>query len=134
MKYLTEYMEAKQDKLFKKYSVFFAFNNDQFEEGMEKHSISPKTKLTSLGHGMYCPKIEAKDFVQEHLKVYEQCIRQDVRENGKKRIALRELANHECFWTGTIHDCVEKLKDYPITEKLILQVYRENYKEQTKHF
>lgn len=67
MKYLTEYMEAKQDKLFKKYSVFFAFNTDQFEEGMEKHSISSKTKMTSLGSGMYCPKVEAKEFVKEHL-------------------------------------------------------------------
>ena len=134
MKYLTDYMEEKQTKLFKKYRVFFAFSNEQFSEGLDKHDISKKDKIVSLGSGMYCPKVNASEFVKAHLLVYEKCIRKDVRENGKKKIALRELANHECFYTGTIHDCVDKLKAYPITEKLIMQVYRENYAEQTKHF
>ena len=35
MKYLSEIMEEKQTELFNKYNVFFAFNNEQFKEGLK---------------------------------------------------------------------------------------------------
>lgn len=51
-------------------------------------------------------------------------VAQDIQENGKKAIIRRELFNHECFYTGDITGCVEKLEDYDYSYDDIYQVYR----------
>lgn len=134
MKYLNDYMEEKQTKLFKKYKVFFAFNNKQFVEGMKKYKLPKDTKIVSLSNGMYCPEENAENVVKKQLKMYQDAIKEDLKENGKEKVILRELCNHECFYVGSADECVKKLTDYPITEKEIVKVYRDNYKEQSKYF
>ena len=126
MKYLQDYMENGQTALFKEQKVFFAFSNDQLSEGIKKHDLKG-VKLVSLGSGMYCPKTNARSIIQALDGIYSLGIEQDIKENGIDKIILRELYNHECFYTGDITDCVNKLKDYPITEKQIIKIYRKNY-------
>jgi hypothetical protein len=126
MKYLQDYMESGQTALFKEQKVFFAFSNNQLNEGIKKHDLKG-VKLVSLGSGMYCPKTNARAVIRALDGIYRLGIEQDIKENGIDKIILRELYNHECFYTGDIADCVNKLKDYPITKNQIINIYRKNY-------
>jgi len=127
MKYLQDYMNSGQDALFKEQKVFFAFNDEQVNEGMTKHSIPKEEKIVSLGSGMVCPKANARSVLQALDGIYRLGIEQDIKENGIDKIILRELYNHECFYVGDITDCVNKLEDYPITKNQIINIYRKNY-------
>jgi len=123
MKYLSDYMEQPQTKLFEETGTFFAFSNEQFDEQAKKG-----VKYVGMGGGMVTPEEHVKDVINRMYDIYKTCIEIDIKENGIDKIILRELQNHECFYTGDITDCIEKLKDYPsITETKILTIYRKNY-------
>ena len=125
MKYLSEIMEKRQSEVFKNKKCFFAFDNKQFKKGMKKNNLGKDIKIVSMGAGMYCPKINAKDVAESLHTIYKESIIEDMKQ-GKQKVILRELYNHECFYTGDITDCVEKLSDYPITEEEIKNVYLKN--------
>ena len=127
MKYLSEIMEQEQTKLFNKYRVFFAFSNEQFTEGMEKHKLNKEDKIVNMKSGMFCPSSNVKDFISAHHRHYKNSIKKDMKQ-GKNKVILRELCNYESFYTGCVNDCLSALSDYPITENEVLQVYRDNYK------
>lgn len=127
MKYLSDLMEEKQTILFNNTKTFFAFSSEQLEEGKKKHNIK-NIKLVSMGGGMICPKENAETLSEGLEKIYNDAILEDIELHTLNRIILRELANHECFYTGDVTDCVEKLKDYPgISEKLIWKIFNKNY-------
>jgi len=128
MKYLSDIMEYRQNKLFAKNKVFFAFSNDQFKEGIKKHNLPKETKIVNMGGGMICPKENAKEVNTQLKLIYKESIVEDMKQ-GKQRVILRELQNHECFYTGDPTDCVEKLSDYPITKDEIHDLYRKNYSQ-----
>ena len=125
MKYLSQIMEYKQTKLFNDYKVFFAFSNDQFKKGMEEKEISKESKVVRMGQGMFCPSENAKEVIEQMDLIYKEAIAEDIKQ-GIARVILRELQNHECFYTGDITDCVNKLEDYPVTEEEIRKVFRKN--------
>ena len=128
MKYLSDFMEDKQNILFESEKVFFAFSNKQMEEGKTKIEIHDNKLLCSLGAGMYCPKSNANNVVNQLDKIYNDSIKEDIKTYGIERIIKRELSNHECYYTGDITDCIETLKNYPnITDELILKVYKKNF-------
>ncbi|MCP3921309.1 MAG: hypothetical protein GY714_01860 [Desulfobacterales bacterium] len=116
MKYLSDYIEEAQTKLFNDMGAFFAFSNSQLEEKREKDVI-----YVSCGAGLIAPKCNAKELMDGLNKIAEQGIEQDIKENGIKAIIERELNNHECYYTGDIEDCVDKLADYPITQQQIAE-------------
>ena len=126
MKYLQDYMDKGQDKLFKDKKVFFAFNKEQLDEGIKKHKIKG-VKLVSMGGGMYCPKTNAEQVLHSLDEIYKAGIEQDIKENGIDKIILRELLNHEAFYVGDIQDTKMKLMDYPITKEQIIEVYYKYY-------
>lgn len=119
MKYLSDYMEPHQTKLFEECGVFFAFSQEQFEKG-KKEGV----EYVSLGAGTICPEEHAKHVVEEICRIADECVKQDLEENGKDAVIHRELANHECWYTGCIEDCCVALADYPITREEIVAVYR----------
>lgn len=121
MKYLSDYSEKGQTAIFKKYGVFFAFSNKQFEDG-KKEDVT----YVSCGAGMIAPKEYASIVMEELDKCYHAAIAQDIAENGKQAIIARELANHECYYTGDISDCIDTLTDYKVTNEEIMMVYRDN--------
>tara|TARA_Y100001973_G_C4914918_1_gene193642 strand:+ start:42 stop:431 length:390 start_codon:yes stop_codon:yes gene_type:complete len=129
MKYLSDYMEAKQTALFKKTGTFFAFNKEQYEQ-RKKDNIT----YVNLGQGMLTEKANVKEVINGLNKIYKDSIKQDIKENGKDSIILRELYNHEAFYVGSIEDTIHKLEDYPFTKNDILKVYQKNYEEATKHW
>ena len=83
-----------------------------------------------MGTGMICPKANADKLYQELETIYKDAILEDIKLHTLDRIILRELENHECFYTGDITDCVEKLKDYRnISEEKILKIYKKNFRK-----
>ena len=122
MKYLSDYMEAKQTALFKKTGTIFAFSQKQFEEGRKDN-----VKYVNLGQGMLTEEPYIKDVINGLDKIYKDSIKQDIKENGKDKIILRELENHEAFYVGNIEDTIHKLEDYPITEDDISHIYQKNW-------
>jgi len=122
MKYLSDYMEAKQNELFQRTGTIFAFSQKQFEEGRKDN-----VKYVNLGQGMLTEKPFVKEVINGLDKIYKDSIKQDIKENGKDKIILRELQNHEAFYVGNIEDTVHKLEDYPFTEDDISHIFSKNW-------
>lgn len=120
MKYLTNYIEDAQTAAFDKAGAFFAFSNDQFEKGKKDGVV-----YASLGSGLICPKGKGAALMDSLDNIYKEGVAQDIKENGIKAIIKRELFNHECFYTGEIDQCVDKLADYPTTEQEIRTIFIE---------
>lgn len=113
MKYLSDYTEAAQTKMFKEQGVFFAFSKKQFEEGCKKVNAIKDNKVTSLGNGTYCLSKNVDVVINEFEKIHKNGIKLDIEENGIEGIIKRELNNHEAYYTGDIESTVEALNDYP---------------------
>ena len=77
---------------------------------------------------MFCPSKHVKDFINDHYNHYKDSIKEDMKQ-GKKRVILRELCNYESFYTGDINDCLNALKDYPITTNEIREVFTDNWEK-----
>ena len=123
VKYLSDYINDKNSKLFKETGTFFAFSNEQFKEQMKEGK-----KYVDMGGGMITEKGNEEKLVKGLNKNYKEGIKQDLKENGKEKVILRELRNHEAFYTGDIEETVETLKDYPgIKTEDIMKSYRKNY-------
>jgi len=116
---LSNYIQAEQTACLKKYGVFFAFSAKQFNDQCQKNVL-----YTDLGAGTICPKDKAKEFLKAHAAIIEAGIAKDIAENGKESIIRRELANHECYYTGEIEQCVDALEDYGFSYDDILNVFR----------
>lgn len=119
MKYLSNYVEEKQTKLFNDLWIFFAFWDKQFEE-QKKDWV----EYVWLFGWMCCPKDNVKEFTERHSKIIDEWIQEDIKENWLDKIIERELANFECYYTGDIQEAVERLEDYWIEYKKVLEVFR----------
>ena len=118
-------MEKPQTELFKKTGTIFAFSDKQFEE-QEVKGI----KYVSLGSGMITPKEYANKVIETLSKIHKKAVNQDLKDNGKDQVILRELLNHEAFYTGEIEDTIHSLEGYKeISEDDISQIFGKNWGE-----
>ena len=118
-------MEKPQTDLFKKTGTIFAFSDKQFEEQEVKGK-----KYSALGSGMYTQKGNEKEVVETLEKIYNKAVNQDLKDNGKDQVILRELLNHEAFYTGEIEDTIHSLEGYKeISEDDISQIFGKNWGE-----
>ena len=122
MKYLSDYMEEKQTALFNKTGTIFAFSDKQFEEQKVKGK-----QYSRLAQGMVTEKGNEIEVIEGLDKIYRDSIKQDIKENGKDKIILRELLNHEAFYVGNIEETINILEDYPITEDDISHSFQKNW-------
>lgn len=126
MKYLPDYTEQARSELFEKTNAFFAFNNEQFNEG-----IIEGKKYFSLGAGLYCPKDSIDELLDGMELIANNAVKQDVEENGAKAIIKREFFNHEtqitCDTTDALRAIDSHIKTYPdlFTNDLIEEVFRD---------
>lgn len=118
MKHLQDYQETKQTELFNKTGSFFAFGQSQFNEA-KKEGV----KYVDMGGGLICPKETAKELTEGLDRIYAESISEDLKENGKEKIIIRELYNHECFYTGSINSAVDALIGYDFTREEIKAAY-----------
>jgi len=128
METLRDYTEEAQTELFKECGVFFAFSNEQFQEGLSKIEREDGDKLTDLGGGMFCLSKNVDTFIAKMEAINKNAIEQDIKENGINAIIMRELANYEAQITSDISDTVEALEDYEgITTEVVAKVFKEEY-------
>ena len=123
MKYLSQYMEGRQTIALRKAGAFFAFSQEQLQEGKKKTNAKEGTKFRNLNGGLICPVNTSNALVEELKTIYKECIQEDIKDNGLTAIVLRELNNHEAYYTGDIESTVDALKDYPVTTPNILSVF-----------
>lgn len=119
MKFLQDYIQDKQTAAFKKYGAFFAFSKSQFDEQKVEG-----VKYSSLGMGLICPVGKGKELMAELEEIAKWGRKKDIKENTKERVILRELDNHECYYTNDITSAVEELEPYGITREEVMKMYR----------
>jgi hypothetical protein len=107
MKTLSDYIETAQAEAFKKYGAFFAFGNRQFDEKKQ-----PGVVYVDMGAGLICPKQNAPHLHSELIKIGEEGIHQDVRENGAEAIIQREYFNYETQLTMDTTRVDESMDEY----------------------
>jgi hypothetical protein len=112
-------MEEQQTKVFNDTGSFFAFSPAQFEKQKQEGVV-----YVSVGSGLICPQEHAFNVVEKLDSIYTTAIAEDLDENGKEGVIERELANHEAYYTCSIQDTLQALKDYGITNAEILAVYK----------
>jgi len=128
MKTLRDYTEEAQTELFKECGVFFAFSNEQLQEGLSKIEREDGDKFTDLGGGMFCLSKNVDTFIAKMEAITKSAIEQDIEENGINAIIMRELANYETQITSDISDTVEALEDYEgITMEVVAKAFKEEY-------
>jgi len=130
---MTTYKEIK-DKHSKNYNdimteheVFFAFNNNQFDEGKAKIGITDNKDLCSIGAGGYMPKTNAdkmSQLLKEETKRYNKELREA--KDQKEQAILYELNNHEAFYTGRLDEVIDIFKGF-YTKEDIKAVYKKHY-------
>tara|TARA_Y100000593_G_scaffold5367_1_gene10561 strand:- start:155 stop:565 length:411 start_codon:yes stop_codon:yes gene_type:complete len=125
MKYLQNYLEDNQKKTDKKYGVFFAFNNSQFEEGCKKVGVNKNNKVTRLYSGLYILSKNVNKYLNETEKNTENAIKQDIKENGVKKIVFRELGNHEYQLTQDTENILNVLEGYNFSNEQLTKYINE---------
>ena len=118
MKYLSDYTNVKQTKLWNDNGAFFAFGDKQLDEKKQEG-----VAYVSLGMGLIAPKENASKIIEGLESIYTEGIQQDISDNGIKAIIHRELANHEAQIAGDISDTVEALEFYGITRAQVRAEY-----------
>lgn len=122
--------EARYSKAIKNNGVFFAFSNQQFDEG--KTPLPEGDKYCSMGMGGYLPKSKVKSWLVEtnDIEVWFKAKMKD-RKLREDHIAY-ELSNHEAFYTGDIETTLDALgSDY--TKEEVQIIYRKNLKKQENY-
>ena len=122
MKYLNDYTEDKQTELLNRLGAFFAFNQKQFRAQRKDGE-----KYTSLGSGTIVPARNAKALIDGMGKIVAEGIKEDKRDHTPEQIIQRELANHECFYTGDIAPCIDALDGYGFSKNEVRAVFNKEY-------
>lgn len=123
---LTKEYKDKISAILEKNEVFFAFNNEQLKEEVEKFNISKDNKMARIGAGGYLPVKNLKSFQNENkeatkwLKDQKKKLREDKAELEKA--ILYELENHECFYTGDITDAYRLFPE--LDKKEVTKIYK----------
>ena len=123
MKTLNNYTEKQVTKLMQEYGAFFCFGSKQFNE-QRKEGV----KYIDLGAGLVAPKEDYKTFLEKLDNIHKEGIKQDLEENGKNNIILRELYNHEAFYTWDTESTIEALEGYGFADKDIIDVFNKERK------
>jgi len=113
----NEYLELKKrhQAEIDNFPMFFAFSNEQFNDGMEKFGLDPKEtdKVCSIYGGGYVKKEDAdrlKSMFLSQSKEKKQAIENDETGEGYiKDMFEYELANHEYNYTMDASDTLECL-------------------------
>ena len=117
--------------------VFFAFNQEQLKEGINKLKRKDKNfikgdKLVKIFGGGLLPQKNLDNFIKEikEANTNNKKALKELREEKKEAI-LYELINHECFYTTELEPVIDFFKGI-YTAKVILKVYNDNKEEQQR--
>jgi hypothetical protein len=121
-----EYIEKKNNELLELLGCFFAFNTQQFEEGIEKAGgIEKRGKYTSIGHGLYCPTKDIKKLFNGLDKIKEQWAK-DRKPEEKVKLKFMGIDNYNRpVWKDpkkrAYYGSVNRLFSYEAAEEEVLK-------------
>ena len=126
---LKDQRQAKFDELFAKVGLFWAFGEEQFDEGMKAHPATDGHKYLSIGMGGYVPGQNKQAYTDgmDAIRAWEKTANAELKANRAEieKAILYELNNHEAFYTGEIDDVVDLFKGvYTVAQ--IRAVYKKN--------
>ena len=125
MKYLKvkKIEQSKYDKLIKDCGLFWAFSNEQFDEGKKKNPVARGERYTSIGSGGYLPSKNVDKWIKgmQEIEKWAKQAKKDATE-----VIMYELNNYECFYTGDITDAMPRLEDLGYTVEEVKKVYHAN--------
>ena len=111
-----ETFKKKFEKEFNEFPMFFAFSNEQFNEGMKKLGLkeSETNKLLSIGAGGYIRKSDIRQFnriFEKREQEFKDAIKNDLTGDGFiKQMFRYELENHEYYITRDLTETLEALE------------------------
>lgn len=119
--------QSKMDALMKACRVFFAFSDQQFDEG--KTPLQEGEKYVRLMAGGFIPRNSVKDFT-EGIKAIEKWYKDAVKENKmRKENIIYELSNHESWYTYDLEPALQALgEDY--TREEVSKVFNDEREKQ----
>lgn len=119
--------QSKYNGLFENIGLFWAFGNDQFDEGKKKHPLSEGMKYCSIGAGGYFPGQNKEAYIKgmDGINAWEKIAKAELKANEAEteKAILYELNNHECFYSCDITDVVD-IFDGVYTTEQIRKVYK----------
>ena len=130
MKTLNNYTDIKTTELFNRNGAFFAFGNKQFDE-QKKEGIT----YVSLMGGLLCPKENAKTLMTDFEQIFDEAVRQQVKDFGAEKIISHEYFNHETQLTGDDQQVINVLSTHRqlfpelFTDEIILTVCKNCFNE-----
>jgi hypothetical protein len=125
---LNQERETAQTELFKQVRLFWAFSNQQLEEGKKQINYQEGEKLVHIGQGGYMPKANVDTFLNG-LETINKAYKEGVKQNKlRPKLIAYQLANHECYYTGDIQPALMALGN-DFTEEEVRQVYRKEFKK-----
>lgn len=95
---LNKQREEKSSLLMAECQLFFAFNHEQFGEGLKK--VIPPDKIVSLGAGGYIPKRNVQKWYDGIKEISDWRKSVIETEQLQEEEILFHLSNYECFYTG----------------------------------
>lgn len=128
---LKEELQNKISVIFKKVNLFFAFNQEQFEEGKAANPIGEGETYIRVAGGGILPKknlITYKKKMSAAIQWYEDTIKEN---NLKEEEILYELRNHEAFYTGDIEDTCDLFEGRYTTEE-IQTIFNKHYEAEVQ--
>jgi hypothetical protein len=124
---LKQERQAKYDQLFDKIGLFWAFGDDQFDEGKQKHPLTEGQKYCSIGAGGYFPGQNKQAYTDgmDTITAWAKIARAELKANKEEaeQAILYELKNHECFYSSEIDEVIDIFKGI-YTREQIRAVYR----------
>jgi len=100
--------ETTVNALMEQHKVFWAFSNEQLEEGKAKIGITENSQLASIGMGGFCPKTTIEELFKS-LELENVRYKQELKEakQAKEEAIKYELSNYECYYTGNLEQVID---------------------------
>jgi hypothetical protein len=119
MNYLKDYTDKELKDAFDRAGAFWAFSNEQLAEVSK-----PGVEYVGLGAGLVCPKGAAAQLLADIDVITAAGREADLAENGREKVIIRELDNHECFYLSDPEDAFYALRPYGISREEVCAVFR----------
>ena len=106
--------------------IFFAFSNEQFQQGLDKLNVT-KEEIVSMGAGGFIKKTAVQDY-KDMIKKHEQGTKDFLANPANLLAALvYELCNHEYGYTGDDSDALKALgmSRENIPENILIEAKRQ---------